>query len=402
MKLFYITASFPFGSGESFLIPEIKALRNESVNIIVVPLFPRGALRNDWENLPGRIFLEKLISLKILNCFLLFSCFHPISLYKLIVLLKDSTFSQFFKNLAILPKSVWISSIIKAEKPDHIHVHWGSTTSSAVMLASVITTTPWSLTCHRWDIYENNLLRKKSERSEFIRFISEKGKTDALRFGVLSEKSVLIPMGTEIPSKPNSPVWEKESLEFIVMCPANLIPVKGHIYLIEAVDILVNESYKIKLLIAGEGFLRKELEILIKEKGICANVDFLGQLPHKALLDYYSSGRIHLMVLPSIDLGNGEHEGVPVSLMEAMSYGVPVISTETGSINELLPKEIGLTIPDKSANELALKIKFLYDNPDEYNSASKLCRKIIKKNWNINTSAKALITLIRANSDLAN
>jgi glycosyltransferase involved in cell wall biosynthesis len=85
-----------------------------------------------------------------------------------------------------------------------------------------------------------------------------------------------------------------------------------------------------------------------------------------------------------------------------MSYGIPVISTETGSIPELLPKETGLTVPDKSANELALKIKFLCDNPDEYISAAKLCRKIVEENWNVNTSAKALISTIRANHDLVN
>jgi glycosyltransferase involved in cell wall biosynthesis len=100
------------------------------------------------------------------------------------------------------------------------------------------------------------------------------------------------------------------------------------------------------------------------------------------------------MVLPSVDLGNGEHEGVPVSLMEAMSYGVPVLSTNTGSINELLPLEYGFTVPDKDSDALAQWIENVYDNPKLYQEISLTCRNIIEKNWDVNISVKKLINII--------
>ena len=260
------------------------------------------------------------------------------------------------------------------------------------MLAAYGSSISWSLTCHRWDIYENNLLQRKSENSRFIRFISAKGRTDALKLGVLPEKSIVVPMGTKIPENPNFPTWKNNGVEFAIICPANLIPVKGHIYLIEAISQLLEEGYKIKLLLAGEGILKKELQAFVVERRIKNNVCFLGQLSHDALLAQYANASIHLMVLPSVDLGNGEHEGVPVSLMEAMSYGVPVISTETGSINELLLKEYELTVSDKNANALAEKIKLIYNNPDEYMKTAKLCRKIIEVDWDVNLTAEKLIS----------
>jgi len=396
MKIFYITASFPFGIGESFLIPEIEALKNEGVELSIIPIFPRGKLRGDWENISSNytLYAQGILSLRILFYLLKFLCLHPIIFYTLLMLLKGSTSSQLIKNLAILPKSIWLKSLIEKEKPEHIHAHWGSTTSTAAMLAAYGSSISWSLTCHRWDIYENNLLQRKSENSRFIRFISAKGKTDAIKLGVLSERSFVIPMGTKIPGIPNYPIWENNGAIFTIICPANLIPVKGHIYLIEAMNKLIQQGYKIKLLLAGEGILKKELQAVIIEKGIKDNVIFLGQLTHNDLLAYYADASIHLMVLPSVDLGNGEHEGVPVSLMEAMSYGVPVISTETGSINELLLKEYELTVPDKNANALTEKIKLIYNNPGEYIKTAKLCRKIIEVDWDVSTSTKKIFSMI--------
>ena len=402
MKIFYITASFPYGVGESFFIPEIKALKNCGADLYIIPISVRQNLREDWHSISEncKLYSEKLLSVRIISSFFRFVFLHPILLYRLLLLLKGTTIYQFIKNLAILPKSIWIISLIIKEKPEHMHAHWGSTSSTAAMLAATITSVPWSFTCHRWDIYENNLLRRKSEYAKFVRFISNKGEFDSLKFGVISKKTVVIPMGTEIPVKPVSPGWKNNGEEFVIICPANLLPVKGHIYLIEAIDSLLQKGYKLKLLLAGEGLLRKELQLSIVEKGIENKVIFLGQLSHKALLDYYSSAQIRLMVLPSVDLGNGEHEGVPVSLMEAMSYGVPVISTQTGSINELLPKEAGLTVPEKNANELAEKIKFLYDNSEEYLKTSKLCRKIIEDDWDVNISARKLIFMIKNSSNI--
>jgi glycosyltransferase involved in cell wall biosynthesis len=396
LKIVYITASFPFGTGESFLIPEIDALNLAGHNLIIIPIFPRGSLRNDWENIPAnnKVVPEYLISGKILLHFLIKLISNPISLFKVLQLLKGSTSKQLIKNLSIFPKSVWLSHLIKHEGPDHIHAHWGNITATMAMLASEIASIPWSFTCHRWDIYENNLLSKKSESAMMVRFISNRGKNDSLLFKLNPDKLVVIPMGTTIPDKYCIPNWKNDGKEFIIICPANLIPVKGHIYLIEAIEILINEGYYIKLLLAGEGILKNELLSTIKIKKLEKYIIFLGQLPHPELIKLYLNSKVHLVILPSIDLGNGEHEGIPVSLMEAMSFGVPVISTNTGSINELLPIEYNLTVQEKNAIEIVYKIQQIYNSPLEYERMAMLCRKLIEEQWDIASSIKKLISMI--------
>lgn len=396
MKIFYITASFPFSASESFLLPEIEALKNEGIELCIVPIFPRGKLRKDWDfaTIGHKLYSEKLISLKILFQFIYFSCLHPIKLVKLLRSIKLSPFSQFVKNVAILPKSIWLAFIIKKENPTHIHAHWGGTTSTAAMFVSAITKVSWSFTCHRWDIYENNLLARKAKAAAFVRYISNKGREDSVKFGVPLNKSVIIPMGTNIPEILHIPKWDKDGNEFKIICPANLIPVKGHVYLIEAIDILINKGYRIKLLLAGEGALKKDLQSLVRSKNLEENITFLGQVSHNVLLKYYENGIVHLMILPSVDLGNGEHEGVPVSLMEAMSYGIPVISTKTGSIGELIPEHFNVTVEDKNSKALAEKISWLYDSPAAYKECGKLGREIIEKNWDVKISVKNLLSKI--------
>jgi glycosyltransferase involved in cell wall biosynthesis len=94
------------------------------------------------------------------------------------------------------------------------------------------------------------------------------------------------------------------------------------------------------------------LEELTNALGLAGSVRFLGVLPHSALLKIYEEGTVSAVVLASLDLGNGLHEGIPVALMEAMSYGIPVVTTATGGTAELVLPEAGLLVP--SANPTAL------------------------------------------------
>jgi colanic acid/amylovoran biosynthesis glycosyltransferase len=90
------------------------------------------------------------------------------------------------KNLAVVPKAVFIADLLRQAKVRHIHAHWGSTTATMAWIASELTVIPWSMTLHRWDIAENNMLKLKVERSAFVQCISEDGRREVLR--IVGEK----------------------------------------------------------------------------------------------------------------------------------------------------------------------------------------------------------------------
>jgi glycosyltransferase involved in cell wall biosynthesis len=76
-------------------------------------------------------------------------------------------------------------------------------------------------------------------------------------------------------------------------------------------------------------------------------------LSHRQLLSLYQESEVSVVVVPSIDMGNGCHEGIPVALVEAMSYGLPVVATRTGGTVELVLPGTGLLVPPEDPAALA-------------------------------------------------
>lgn len=393
INLFYVTATYPYGTGESFLEPEIDQILQNNINVFLVPRDCKGNYRKSFEKFQNDITLISKPLLGIRNILYFFKTIllHPIwFLNSLFYLLSDP--NKILKNLIVFPKAVWLAKIIKNYEATHVHVHWGGTTSTMVLLACELNKTPWSLTCHRWDIYENNLLKLKSKKAKFVRFISDKGKIDACNLGVLKEKCQVIHMGVQI-NDINLPI-NRDLQIFRILCPANLIEVKGHKYLIEAAKILVNNNIlNFEIHIAGEGELKKEILKLIEDNDLHSKISLLGHIQHSDLLKKLKKNNYSLVVLPSIDLGNGLHEGIPVSLMEAMSFAIPVLSTKTGSIPDLVNGLSGSLVDEKNPHQISDEIMKLINNNDYFNEKSKNGYFFVKQHFSIVKNVSKLIKL---------
>jgi glycosyltransferase involved in cell wall biosynthesis len=139
------------------------------------------------------------------------------------------------------------------------------------MLASRVSEIPWSFTTHRWDIVENNLLAAKVRSASFARFISEDGLRIARELGVEpSEKVRLLHMGISIPRS----VAPRARDKAVVLCPARLVEVKGHRFLLEAWRILRDRGVDAVLKLAGQGELRLQLETFTWALGLGDQVRF--------------------------------------------------------------------------------------------------------------------------------
>ncbi|KLU63393.1 GDP-mannose-dependent alpha-(1-6)-phosphatidylinositol monomannoside mannosyltransferase [Peptococcaceae bacterium CEB3] len=379
VNIIYVTSSFPYGPGEAFLIPEINELIKQGHKISILPLYPRGGLLHK-DALP---LLARTETVPLLSPRLLFSALghllkHPALLPQLLALIGHGRPKILLKNLVVLPKALWLARFASECGAEHIHAHWATTTATAAWAAASVTKLPWSFTAHRWDIVENNLLPQKLTAAAFARFISLSGLRMAQEIAPLPRgKCFVLHMGVSLPpssgpsptsSRSVSPSQPKpgfrtpptaETQPPVLFCPANLIPVKGHRYLLLALALLKSRQINPTLWLAGQGELLSELRHYSRELGLAGQVRFLGQVAHEQLMDFYASRTVTAVVLPSVDLGHGLHEGIPVSLMEAMSFGIPTISTQTGGIPELLEDGAGLLVPAKDAQSLAAAIERL-------------------------------------------
>ena len=122
----------------------------------------------------------------------------------------------------------------------------------------------------------------------------------------------------------------------IVGTVANLRPVKGHRYLIDAAAQVLQACPNVHFVFIGEGELRNALEGQVKDLGIADNVHFIG---HREDARFLASG-FDLAVLASL------HEGMPNTVLEAMAAGVPVVATAVGGVTEIIvDKETGFLVP---------------------------------------------------------
>lgn len=360
MRLIYITVTMPFGNAEQFLIPEAFELVRQG-QILIIPRSPLGDLVNtDAKGLRNVTVVQPLLSVEIMSTAVCEFVRNPVkSLRALGILLLSRNLKILLKNLAVFPKSLWLSRIARKWGATHIHAHWATTTATMALITNQVSGISWSFTVHRGDITANNLLKLKVQRASFVRIISENGVQMARKILArqLQEKIQVIHMGVALPPFPgNQFVGDNPS---VILCPARLLPVKGHTYLLQAISILKKRHINCIVKIAGEGPLEQTLKEQVKALNLYQTVQFLGHIPHEKLLGLYRDGEVDIVVLPSVDLGKGNHEGIPVSLIEAMSYGVPVISTNAGGTPELLRGGAGILVSPKETTSLADAIELL-------------------------------------------
>lgn len=398
MKICYITAQVPFGIGEVFILEEMLEAKRQGVNLLIIPRSPSKVVFHEEckELLENTIWLP-LISLGMIFCFCR-ALLTKIALWKILVAIVVCSRYPLvvIKNLLVLLKGVFIAEVIGKENIEHIHAHWGSTTSTMAYIVSQMTDLPWSLTLHRWDIKENNMLKEKVKSAKFIRCISEHGQKELLEIvgGEYEERIKVIHMGVKIPASIEQSSGSKKV--FTIVTPANFLQVKGHRYLIEACLILIKHDVKnFHCIFYGEGPLRVKLENLIEKKSLTNYVRMPGAIFHEKLIEMYRKRKVDMVILSSINTSKGEHEGIPVSLMEAMAYKIPTISTNTGGILELLSDGAGIVVEEKNSEELANAVETLLKNQKLRDKIGTKGYQRVVEEFNVSTSTARLLKAIK-------
>lgn len=395
MKLVYVTSRAPFTNREAFLLPEIDELRRQGAEVTVVPLRPGGPIvHGDPEKFLPISERQNLISPSILMSGFIQFMGRPLRVLAALFSLARSRSPRIaLKNLAVFPKGLWLSNLALRKKADHIHAQWGGCSSTMALIAGKVSEIPWSMTLHRWDIPENNLLKQKVSSAAFARVIDENGLSELLGIpGVNGRKIVVLHVGVELPALQT--IRRCPGGEFRLLLPAFFTLKKGHRYLLQALSILRAQGREVRLDLAGDGPLSAQIRRQVEMQGLSRQVTFLGAVSHPALLDGLARGLWSALVLPSITDGT-DKEGIPVSLMEAMARCVPVISTLTGGISELLRDGAGILVPERDAKALADAIERLIEDKSLCNVLAQRGRKRIAESFAVNRVVADLMRLLQ-------
>lgn len=392
----YLAPELP-GLSATFVYNEILALEKKGFTIFPVSIHKPKAIAGNMSDLALRthnLYSDGILS--FIFSFILNVFQRPVSLFKTIGwLLSDIMSAGIFKSSSL--KLVYqflaankLSCLLLKNKIQHLHIHFAHVATQVGMYASGISGITFSVTSHANDIFERGLLLKtKAERSSCFATISEYNRNFLLSKSVPEEKLKVIRCGINF-NVSNMDKYNKNNT-FTVGSLGRLVEKKGMSILLEAIKRLNEQDYIVKLEIAGDGPLRGELEEMTHTLGLSDQVKFHGAINHSLVPGWLQT--LDAFVLACVEDSNGDKDGIPVSLMEAMSHNIVVVSTKLSGIPELIRhNDTGLLAEAGNPNSLAEQIKTIITNTEMSKQMAKSGNEHVNSEFSEETNIQRLIS----------
>lgn len=256
--------------------------------------------------------------------------------------------------------------------------------------ASRLSGVPLSFTLHApFHLYKGSpLLKRQALDAVFISAISEDARNRLIDLAGenIEEKIKVIHCGIDTPA---IRIAGKPTKSNKIVSAGSLVKIKGHDILIRAVKLLVQEGYVLECEIIGEGPQRKKLEKLINELGVNDIVRLAGAKPQTYVYNALKESAI--FVLSSRVDEEGDRDGVPVVLMEAMASGRPCVSTKVSGIPELvIDGKTGILVEQDNPHELAQAIRKILENHQLAENMGKAGRERVEKAFSLDKQARLM------------
>lgn len=364
-RIAYLLHRFP-AITDTFIKREIRALQGAGTHVEVISVWrPREvettpSIMLEWKTDTHFVLPRSIISilLIVLACAVR-SPVRFISTFGLALSTARPGIRGAIYQLFYFVEAVLAADILRRRSLVHVHNHIGDQSGTVTMLAAKLGGIGYSITFHGWPVFfdaEYSRIKEKVRAAKFTRAISYFCRSQLMMFSACEDTRPfkVVHCGLDIARyKFRLPERRVKWL----FCAARLSPEKGLFFLIHTLKLLVDRGHDLDLRLAGDGPSRIHLERLAKELGISARVHFLGFLSEEDVIS--ELGNAHLFVLPSFV------EGLPVSAMEAMAIGVPVVATNIAGTGELVEDgKTGLLVRPSDAEALADAVARMIEDYD--------------------------------------
>lgn len=308
--------------------------------------------------------------------------------------------SRIFPELAVADpndalQAINLAVILRSRNIRHLHVHFASTPTSVARLASAITRIPYSFTAHAVDIFVGTVdgdLRTKFAQAHHAVTISEYNlRFLQARFPDVTSRLHLVRNGLELerfPYRDPRPIGSRVRVAAV----GRLVEKKGFQHLLPAAAELVAQGFPLDLRIAGTGALAEQLQCTIEQLGLTRHVRLLGpqtQDQVRGLLDSSDA-----FIAPCVVGSDGNADGMPTVLLEAMAAGVPCISTSVTGIPEAVRNGLtGILTRPGQPHLLAQAIRHISSAATDRVMLARNARALIEKDYDVRRQAEALRAL---------
>lgn len=366
-RVAYVLLWFPLAS-ETFVFREVQQLQKRNLSVCVHTLYGRrldgcsGEMRA-WNGPVEHMGLRALW--RILCAF-----FHAWRQAPGTVgaLLRQGFFHR-MRDLESLGENLWcfLAGFLLAERcarqgVELIHASWANGPATAAWVASRLTGIPFAFTGRAGDIYpEDGLLRIKAADAAFIRTNNRANVAWLRHFCPPGQEGKVHLVYNGLTCRPMGVSPLEMHPPYRLLAVGRFARTKGFPYLLTAMARLRRERVPVTLTLIGDGRWRRKLERMRRRLGLDDVVGMPGFIPHDRIADYMLDH--DMLIMPSVVHGNGDRDGIPNVIMEALLQRVPVIATGVCGISEVVEDgRTGLLVPQRDPRALADAVRRIIDD----------------------------------------
>lgn len=411
----YVVKMFPRFS-ETFIVNEILELERLGVNVVVFSMKENDeAIRQPAVarvRAPVRVLPATPSRYNQLGAHAALFLRHPVRYGRTLLYVRSRGSESAWNKFRVAP---WLAREARARGVHHLHAHFASGPARQAKFASMLSGIPFSFTAHAKDLYwsghrheDRHKLKKRLRLASFVVAISHQNRRflENLGFHVPHRRVVTIHNGVDLtawafrrprgrPVPPGyGPATSANEEPPIVLAVGRLVEKKGFHVLIDAMAVLRHRDERARAWIAGDGPERGRLEQRIDQLGLGSSVKLLGSVAQNRLVELFD--RAHVLAQPCIVAADGDQDGIPTVILEAMAAGLPVVTTSLSGIPEAVRDgATGLHVPCGDSEALADAIHRLIVDEDLAAALAVEARRTVEEGFDLRSSARELVRLFR-------
>lgn len=289
--------------------------------------------------------------------------------------------------------------LLRSSPYDIIHCHFGPKGITGHYLrciggtsAKLVTTFHGIDVLHFVRRHGRDVYRGLFDHAEAILPISKYMRDQLIDLGCSADKVVVHHMGVDCRRFDFAPPHLPTENRVRVVALGRLVEKKGVEFGIQAIKKVQNMGKDVSFDIIGDGPLKPALQQEIDRLGLSKSVKLLGRMRQEQVIARLTDA--HLMLVPSVTTSDGDQEGLPVVIMEAMARGLPVVATRHTGIPEIvLDGKSGYLVPERDVDALADKLAQLIDHPETWESMGRAGRALVEEQFDIDKLNDRLVEI---------
>lgn len=392
MRILYVVSLFPCWS-ETFIVREMHALIERGADIAILSLKPatekivqdRAAALLDRTRHPRGAVASIL-------AFLGLALRRPLTTSRFVATLCAGLWRQpvvLFKTLSAICRAAGQYDWMREFNPDLIHAPWATYPASVAWFLGRVLDKPFSFTSRAHDIFvEDHMMSAKLAQADLAVTITRNNVRHMARW--MREPGAVLVQVMHSALDLGETVFSRDGRQpHRLLSVGRLDAIKGFDVLLPALAILRDRGVPFESMVIGEGEERASLEALRQELGLADRVTFVGARPQTEVREAMAEST--LMVMPCVVTPEGNADGIPNVLTEAMAAGLPVISTRVSGIPELIDDRVsGRLVDQRDPVALADAIAALLADPAARDAYAKAGRAKVEREFDVRIEAGRL------------